>query len=272
MRNFLVLLFFFQNGIICSQIFKGVIKYNTVKFIPVEYATILNKTNYNYTFSDSLGNFTISAKINDTLEINNLNTERTNYIINKSSDTIIITQQVNLLNEVIIDSETNKYYNLEGENFYGLSTVNNYAIKVKNYDNEENNLLKKIIIPIKFKANFKNSGKLKIQFVKNLNDNSFSKPIFITVPDIKKNSEIIIDITEDVASKFNSYFFIIIERIIENRSFKKNESLSVNPFFFYNENSNDANFYIQNKFNKKWIKLDNDTFGINPKITYKLVY
>jgi hypothetical protein len=161
---------------------------------------------------------------------------------------------------------------LEGENFYGLSTVNNYAIKVKNYDNEENNLLKKIIIPIKFKANFKNSGKLKIQFVKNLNDNSFSKPIFITVPDIKKNSEIIIDISENVASKFNSYFFIIIERIIENRSFKKNESLSVNPFFFYNENSNDANFYIQNKFIKKWIKLDNDTFGINPKITYKLVY
>ena len=100
MRNFLLLLFFFQNGIICSQIFKGVIKYNNVKFTPSEYATILNKTNYNYTFSDSLGNFTISAKINDTLEINNLNTERTNYIINKLSDTIIVTEHVNLLMEV----------------------------------------------------------------------------------------------------------------------------------------------------------------------------
>ena len=271
MRNFLLLLFFFQNGIICSQIFKGVIKYNNVKFTPIEYATILNKTNYNYTFSDSLGNFTISAKINDTLEINNLNTERTNYIINKLSDTIIVTEHVNLLMEVIIDTNNN-YSNIVGKNFYGLSTINNYAIKVKNYDNEDDKLLKKIVIPIKFKANFKNSGKLKIKFVKNITDNSFSKPIFITVQDIKKNSEIIIDITENVTSEFDSDFFIIIERIIENRSFKKNESLSVNPFFLYDENSNDTNFYIQNKFNKKWIKLDNNTFGINPKITYKLVY
>ena len=64
----------------------------------------------------------------------------------------------------------------------------------------------------------------------------------------------------------------LLNRIIENRTFKKNESLSVNPFFMYKETQDESNLFTKNKYMQKWINIDNKSFGINPKFDFNLQF
>lgn len=272
MKIFFLTILFFQNIICNSQTFNGLIKYDDNLHLPVEYASLLNKNNFNYSYTDSLGNFSINAKINDTIEISHVNSFKYKYIVKKYCDTILIPNKNFILKEAIVTAKTNRNIDFEDSQFYGLSTLNSYAVKINFNYNLKERTIKKISIPIKFKKKFNNLGKLKIQIVNNLHDNPFFEPIIISINEIKNNNEIIIDLSDEQSNVLKNDFFILFDRIIENRTFKKNESLSVNPFFMYKETLDESNLFIKNKYIQKWIKINNKSFGINPKFDFNLQF
>jgi len=270
MKKIIFLLILFVNGIIHCQTFKGVVRYDTGKHIPVEYASINNLNNQNYTFTDSLGKFEIIATINDTIEVKHQNSTSKKFLVKKLKDTIKIFQNVIFLKEVIVSSSIEKARNSSETSLYGFSTLITYAIKI----NKNSNNIKyfnQIKIPIKFKKKYSNEGKIKIQIVKNLDEEPIFNPLIISLSEIKNKTEIIINLYNEKVLIPESDYYILIERIIENRIFKKNESLSANPFLYYIEDKQQNNLYLKNKFYNKWISMDTDSFGINPKIIIEVI-
>ena len=257
MKHFFFLVCCIQYFVCNSQTFNGIIKYNSTPFAPVEFASIVNKNNQNNALSDSKGKFSINALVKDTLEISHLNAVSIKYVVgSKKRDTISVPQNINSLKEVLVPSQKNKKSRVKRKAYYASLPETSFGIKINVDDIKTTKPIKKIIFPIKYDSDNTNQGHLKIQFVKTLDAIPFLQPIIISVNDIRKDDEIVIDLANQTANELKSDFFIIIDRIIENRIFKKNDrNLHANPFFRCVETTDikECNFFIKG-LEKKWMR------------------
>ena len=255
MKHFFFLVCCIQYFVCNSQTFNGIIKYNSTPFAPVEFASIVNKNNQNHALSDSKGKFSINALVKDTLEISHLNAVSIKYVVgSKKRDTISVPQNINSLKEVVVPSQKNKKSRVKRKLHYGSLPETSFGIKINVDDIKTRKPIKKIIFAMKFIKDNSNQGTLKIQFVKSLDAIPFLQPIIISVNEIRKDDEIVIDLANQTANELKSDFFIIIDRIIENRIFKKNDrNLSANPHFRCIETTDikECNFFIKDYRKKR---------------------
>ncbi len=271
MKHFFFLVCCIQYFVCNSQTFSGILKYDSSPFAPVEFASIVNKNNQNHALSDSKGKFSINALVKDTLEISHLNAIKIKYVVgSKKRDTISVSQNINSLKEVVVSSQTRKNKKKDKTSYYALSSKFNNAIKLNIDDIKTTKLIKKIIFPIKFKNKYSNLGTIKLQFVKTLDAIPFLQPIIISVNDIRKDDEIVIDLANQTANELKSDFFIIIERIIENRILKKNEDLSVNPFLYGKDTVIECNYFV--RYKQKWMSYSDFFLDKKLHIVYHLEF
>tara|TARA_R100000935_G_C2818236_1_gene158378 strand:+ start:521 stop:1288 length:768 start_codon:yes stop_codon:yes gene_type:complete len=240
----------------------------------IEFASILNKNRGTYTFSDENGEFNISGVLGDSLEIKHISYKPYQGLLT-TNISFELDPNFNELPEIII-SRNNKpviknNINTKNSSVYGLGLDRIYAFKIKN---EIKSKAISIKIPIKFKRNFSSEGKIIIQFLKNISDSisePLSKQYAIELSEIEGLKFINLNFDKDNIIFPNQYFFITIQRIVLNKVFNKNKSLSVNPFFYYEESNKEHVFYVKSIFKSKWFELNRTNHLFTPELQMKLI-
>ncbi len=274
MRNILIFYFLilFTNSF--SQTHKGQIVSNVNKIQAIEFASVLNKRTGNYTFSDENGEFYISGELGDSLEIKHISYKPIQSILRASNlleldPNFVELPEISLSNKkipLVLDNTNVKKHSVYG---IGLETI--HAFKINN--NVESKVIS-IQIPIKFKKNYSSKGRFVIQFLKNISD-SISEPLSrqytIEISQIEDSKYIKFNFDNENIILPNHDFFITIQRIVLNKEFNKNNSRSVNPFFFINKSSEKSAYYVKSIFQSKWIEMNEINNLITPALQLVLI-
>jgi hypothetical protein len=278
-KTYLFIFSLLVSNIINSQI-------NNVKLIdkednsPVQYATILNKSNSNFTFSDENGNFEISVKYADTLLVTHTSYSAIDFNVNDiKSNHIYLSKKINSLNEVFVSKKSQKILDSEKNNdktYYGLSLDREYALFVENIHNtSEKFYFQKLIIPVEYKKKYSSDGLLSVSIIEADENNNISNNIIVepayTDTNKAKNNKLEIVFPKKVFLPKNNYY-VVLRRILVNQQFnKKDNNLSVNPFIYSRKSNLEKFLYIKSIFNDKWVEVNKDNYPYTPVFNYELI-
>lgn len=274
MRNIFIFYFLILSINTFSQTKKGQIVSSANKNQAIAFASILNKSTGNYAFSDENGEFTISGSVGDSLEIKHISYNPSQSVL-KATNLWELNPNFMELPEIILSSNKKPIIqnniNARNSSVYGFGVDLIHAFKIKNTVKSKAISIK---IPIKFKRNYSSEGKIIVQFLKNISDSisePLSKQYAIKLSEVEGSKFINLDFDNDNIIFPNQDFFITIQRIALNKEFNKNNSLSVNPFFYYEESNEEHIFYVKSIFQSKWLEMNKSNSPINPALQLELI-
>ena len=278
-KKYLLLFGLLLNNITYSQIIKSRL-IDKDDDLPIQYATIINKSNSNFTFSDENGNFEISTNYADSLMVTHTSYNVTIFNVNDiKSNQIYLTKKINLLDEVLVHKKPHITLNLEKNNgitYYGLSLDREYALFVEStYNAAEKVYFHKLIIPVEFKKKYSSDGLLSVSIIEadqnnNISDNIIVDPVYIDIGKVK-NNKLEIVFPKIVFLPQNNYF-LVFKRILTNQQFnKKDNNLSVNPFIYSRKSNIEKLLYIRSIFNDKWLEVNKNNYPYTPVFSYELI-
>lgn len=261
-----------------NQILKGVIK--NEKNETISNATILNKSNKLFCFSDNNGLFQIPTNSNnDTIEIKHLGFETYSFISKKENPIINLKEKKINLSEITITYKNKNIAKISNNgnanSLYGIGINKSYlfALNTKSLNSKR---IEKIEIPIKFKKGFDKAGTINFQLFKNFDNNSLVEAISqiysIEVNLLGYEKNIILDFSKQKILIPNENVFLYVERSIPNKVFENNFSLSSNPFFNIDKNGQEGDLFIKVIYDNEWIKIDKTNYPFIPKLNYELFY
>lgn len=213
--------------------------------IPIEFASILNISSQDFTYTNSNGEFQLLCSEGDTIEIRHISYHDKRVIANNDSINITLETKVQVLDEIVVSGKPQEEIilkkKLKQKAQYGLAMNSDYLFEVDN--NSRNKIkLEGLIIPIQNRKEYSNEGSLLIAINRSRERVISSTDIMnLKALDFVDKDEILIDVANnDLYLDPRENFYIYIKRVISDQSFNnKGKNLSVNPFIFFSEKSDD---------------------------------
>lgn len=229
----------------------------------ISFANIMNVNNKLYTYSDVDGRFSLKAINNDTIVISHINYYEKKIIKknNNSDTTFILKPKFHELEEIIISSSENKVEKIgykKGRHTFPLSLNVNYAIRI---NNKKTLKLKKIELPIKSdnKLEYGDEGLITLQIFQNINPNKIElKPLsrkFTAKVNVNKK-KLIYEIKDNLIVP-DIDFYVVIERVITNKTFSTKKYYGINPSIHFVSKGVKNDVYIKYNHSNNWMEYQN---------------
>ncbi len=229
----------------------------------ISFANIMNVNNKLYTYSDVDGRFSLKAINNDTIVISHINYYEKKIIKknNNSDTTFILKPKFHELEEIIISSSENKVEKIgykKGRHTFPLSLNVNYAIRI---NNKKTLKLKKIELPIKSdnKLEYGDEGLITLQIFQNINPNKIElKPLsrkFTAKVNVNKK-KLIYEIKDNLIVP-DIDFYVVIERVITNKTFSTKKYYGINPSIHFDSKGVKNDVYIKYNHSNNWMEYQN---------------
>ncbi len=252
--------------------------------VGIAYANVFNKSSNTFTYTDSIGNFSLNCSLGDILELSHIAYQTKEVKVENAVLPISLEIGDVLLNEVVVatPSQTPKIKvpkkRVRHQGSYGLSANFDYIFNVKN-TSQHNILVQNLIIPYRFVDNdpevkYSKEGVLVIQIKKgnkNNMDSLLCKHSYnYEMKDLLKKRKLIIPV-EDITLAPNQSIFLLLRRVIPNKTFnaKQLKTLSVNPFLWFSEKNKSGNHCYFKLFNQEWHQLS-EWFGYSPAFDIRI--
>ena len=262
-----------------SQGFKGHVidKHNN----PIEFATVLNRSNKKFTYTNNKGYFNLDLEIGDSIEIQHVSYLSGIFIIEEINqrEAYTLNEKEIQLKEVVVTPSTKNVERLKSpfkkKTQYGLAVNSDYLFNLSN-EIDSDFVLEELIIPIHFRKNYSSEGSLLIQILR-LNKNSsdslipIQKVKDIPITQILDEKEISLSF-EGLKVDKNDKIYIFMKRVISERIYSLDSTnLSVNPFIYIcSDTSGSSKSYVKRIGEiKNWINLS-AWFGYEPSM-YSIV-
>ncbi|WP_298762924.1 carboxypeptidase-like regulatory domain-containing protein [uncultured Polaribacter sp.] len=260
--NITIMFFLCQLTNLYSQKVEGVL-IDELTLEKISFANIMNVNNKLYTYSDVDGRFSLKAINNDTIVISHINYYEKKIIKknNNSDTTFILKPKFHELEEIIISSSENKVEKIgykKGRHTFPLSLNVNYAIRI---NNKKTLKLKKIELPIKSdnKLEYGDEGLITLQIFQNINPNKIElKPLsrkFTAKVNVNKK-KLIYEIKDNLIVP-DIDFYVVIERVITNKTFSTKKYYGINPSIHFDSKGVKNDVYIKYNHSNNWMEYQN---------------
>ncbi|PTB96078.1 hypothetical protein C9994_09000 [Marivirga lumbricoides] len=247
---------------------------------PVQFASILNISTQEFTFTNSNGYFKLECQKGDTLEISHLSYHSKQIIIETHPIEVSLDAKIQILDEVVVSGKPKEEIllkqKIKKKAQFGLAMNSDYIFEI---ENSSSNVLKlkSINIPINFRKEYLDEGYLILAIGKSkkniLNASESSSLLKFQVAELIGEKEILAKIeNNNIYLDPGQNMFIFMKRVVSDKVFSnKGKSLSVNPFIFISEMDENSSISSQVRIlgQEEWIDISS-WFGFNPTFDIRI--
>ncbi len=243
---------------------------------PVSHASVFNTHSGDFTFSDESGYFKITASSEDTLSIRHIGFKTLRLpLIQITSDSIKIEEKIMMLDEVQVSSnEPLETITLgpkkKGKSLIGLPLNQDFVYCIID-EAPKKMILKSILIAVKYKKGYSNSGVFQFQLFNNLPDADSGNPLTKLYESKISNSSRSIEIEFEESIELNGKFklYLFMKRVVPSQEFSisNSKALSVNPFIYFSGTDNDSTFFDKPINDSDWKELGKERLLTNVKLS-----
>jgi len=266
---------FFLTQIILAQVINGSITDENGNAI--EFASVFNRNNQKFVYSNDTGFFKLLGEIGDSLEIKHISFGSKIIVLENDNFNVILEEKPISLNEVVVTPKSSKFILLKSsvkkKLQYGLALNADYLFEIPNKADADY-FLQILEIPIKFRKDYSNEGSLMMQLFKR--DSSDYTPLGEVqtrkISSLVKEKYVSFSF-ENLPIQSNERIYIFLKRVVPNRTLSNdNRTLSVNPFIYVStkESVHQGNSYIKRIGDiSEWTTLST-WFGYSPSLNVTL--